>query len=148
MNTKKLILITLGGVATAGVGYLVFSLLRKKPTSFGEAVTDVKETIVNLPDEVSSVVTSKYTDKGFPLRKGSGGDKVKALQKFLNDAGSYGLAVDGKFGNLTENAVLNEQMGFDGDDKSWQNFKNFYPDAVKGQVTEEYYNLFIKGKFD
>ena len=66
----------------------------------------------------------------------------------MNDAGSYGLAVDGKFGNLTENAVLNEQMGFDGDDKSWQNFKNFYPDAVKGQVTEEYYNLFIKGKFD
>ena len=31
-------------------------------------------------------------------------------------------AVDEEFGNLTENAVLNEQMGFDGDDKKFGKF--------------------------
>jgi len=147
MNTKKIIFLALGGIATAGVGYLVFNLLRKKPQTFQEAIEDTKNTIVEAPRDVSSIVTSSYKDQGFPLRKGSGGAKVEALQKFLNQSSGYNLVVDGKYGQKTESAVLSEQMGYDRNDKNWQNFKNMYPNAIKGQVTEEYYNAFIKGKF-
>jgi peptidoglycan hydrolase-like protein with peptidoglycan-binding domain len=74
------------------------------------------------------------------LKKGSGGAKVEALQRFLNQSSGYNLVVDGKYGQNTEGAVYSEQSPFDV-------FKGMYPDAVKGQVTEGYYNAFIKGKF-
>jgi peptidoglycan hydrolase-like protein with peptidoglycan-binding domain len=140
MNTKKIIFLALGGIATAGVGYLFYNLLRKKPQTFQEAIEDTKNTIVEAPSDISSVVTSSYTDKGFPLKKGSGGAKVEALQRFLNQSSGYNLVVDGKYGQYTEGAVYTEQSPFDV-------FKGMYPDAVKGQVTEGYYNAFIKGKF-
>jgi len=41
------------------------------------------------------------------LRKGDSGEDVKALQSFLNESG-YNLAVDGSFGQATENAVFAE----------------------------------------
>lgn len=140
MNTKKIIFLALGGIATAGVGYLFYNLLRKKPQSFSEVIEDTKNTIVNAPSDVTSIVTSSYTDKGFPLKKGSGGEKVKALQRFLNESSGYNLVVDGKFGNLTEGAVISEQTPFDV-------FKGMYPNAVKGQVSESYYKEFIEGKY-
>ena len=139
MNTKKVVVTILGGVATAGLGYLVYMLLKKKPKTFGEAVTDVTQTVKDLPSAVSQVA-GKYTDDSFPLKKGSGGDRVKSLQKFLNASSGYSLVVDGKFGNQTESAVVEEQSPFD-------SFKSMYPDAVKGQVSETYYNLFVKGKY-
>lgn len=77
-----------------------------------------------------------YTKQGFPLRRNSCGTEVSKLQAFLNSSGSYGLVVDGKFGRLTENAVKDEQAPFD-------SFKSMYPNAVRGQVTQEYYNDFI-----
>ena len=139
MNTKKVVVTILGGVATAGLGYLVYMLLKKKPKTFGEAVTDVTQTVKDLPSAVGQVA-GKYTDDSFPLKKGSGGDRVKSLQKFLNASSGYSLVVDGKFGNQTESAVVEEQSPFD-------SFKSMYPDAVKGQVSETYYNLFVKGKY-
>lgn len=139
MNTKKVVITILGGVATAGLGYLAYMLLKKKPKTFGEAVTDVTQTVKDLPSAVTQVA-GKYTDDSFPLKKGSGGDRVKSLQKFLNASSGYNLVVDGKFGNQTESAVIEEQSPFD-------SFKSMYPDAVKGQVSETYYNLFIKGKY-
>ena len=139
MNTKKVVVTILGGVATAGLGYLAYMLLKKKPKTFGEAVTDVTQTVKDLPSAVTQVA-GKYTDDSFPLKKGSGGDRVKSLQKFLNASSGYNLVVDGKFGNQTESAVIEEQSPFD-------SFKSMYPDAVKGQVSETYYNLFIKGKY-
>ena len=139
MNTKKVVVTILGGVATAGLGYLVYMLLKKKPKTFGEAVTDVTQTVKDLPSAVGQVA-GKYTDDSFPLKKGSGGDRVKSLQKFLNASSGYSLVIDGKFGNQTESAVVEEQSPFD-------SFKSMYPDAVKGQVSETYYNLFVKGKY-
>jgi len=140
MNTKKIIFLALGGIATAGVGYLAYNLLRKKPQTFQEAIEDTKNTIVEAPSDVSSIVTSSYKDQGFPLRKGSGGENVKSLQRFLNKSSGYNLVEDGKYGQYTEGAVYTEQSPF-------QVFKDMYPDAIKGQVTEEFYNMNIKGKF-
>lgn len=139
MNTKKIVLAVGGGLATAGLGYLVYMLLKKKPKTFGELTTDVTQTVKDLPSAVSQVA-GKYTDDSFPLKKGSGGERVKSLQKFLNNASGYSLVVDGKFGNQTESAVIQEQSPFG-------NFKSMYPDAVKGQVSQKYFDLFIKGKF-
>jgi hypothetical protein len=39
------------------------------------------------------------------IKKGTKGDKVKALQKFLNWYGGYGLVVDGACGKNTVNAI-------------------------------------------
>lgn len=77
-----------------------------------------------------------YTRTGFPLRRGSCGNEVMKLQAFLNSQGGYGLEVDGKFGQNTENAVKEEQSPF-------ANFKSMYPNAVFGQISQEYYNDFI-----
>lgn len=82
----------------------------------------------------------KNNNDGFPLKKGSSGKRVKYLQKFLNNSGSYGLKEDGSFNEETEKAVISEQNPFD-------NFKKMYPEAVIGEVSEKYYNLFIKNKF-
>jgi peptidoglycan hydrolase-like protein with peptidoglycan-binding domain len=139
MNTKKTLLAVGGGLATAGLGYLVYMLLKKKPKTFGELTKDVTQTVKDLPSAVSQVA-GKYTDDSFPLKKGSGGERVKSLQKFLNASSGYSLVVDGKFGNQTESAVIQEQSPF-------SNFKSMYPDAVKGQVSQAYFDLFIKGKF-
>ena len=79
---------------------------------------------------------SKNNIFSFPLKLNSGGDKVKALQIFLNDEGSYGLDADGKFGPLTLEAVKNQQSPF-------SDFKMSFPNAVLGEVSEEYYNSFV-----
>jgi peptidoglycan hydrolase-like protein with peptidoglycan-binding domain len=39
------------------------------------------------------------------MRKGSRGDRVKTVQKALNDAGFSCGPVDGRFGSMTEQAV-------------------------------------------
>lgn len=52
--------------------------------------------------------TKKAYSGTFPngtLKKGSKGNEVKNLQKFLNWYGNYGLKVDGDFGTNTYNAV-------------------------------------------
>lgn len=140
MKNKKIAIAVIGGVATVGLGYLVLSLLKKKPATFGEVITDTKETIVNAPKSITAMVTGSYKDIGFPLRKGSGGENVRKLQRFLNDSANYNLVVDGKFGEKTELAVIQEQEPF-------QTFLNMYPDAKKGQITKEYFDAFIKGRY-
>lgn len=91
----KITLITLGLIGT-GVG--LYFLLRKKkngsePTNGGGGPFS------------GLIPTSKYTDDSFPLKNGSGGEKVKKLQKWLNDNHNAGLVVDGKFGPKTEEAL-------------------------------------------
>lgn len=66
----------------------------------------------------------------FPLKVGSKGREVIALQKFLNAAdSSYKLKADGNFGALTQAAVQNEIPG------------------RASTVSQEYYNDFVK-KFE
>ena len=138
MTGKTIAFTVIGGVLTVGVAYVIYQLLNKKPSTFGEGLTDVIDTVKEAPSVVTSTV-GKYTDKG-----GSGGDNVISLQKFLNAQSGYNLVTDGKFGALTQKAVIGEQ-GID--ESSWTNFKSMYPDAVKGQVTKGYFDNFIKGKY-
>jgi len=78
------------------------------------------------------VTTPIYTDKDFPLKKGSRGNKVKNLQTFLNNQGAQPtLRADGKFGPLTEAALI-----------AWQQNKDNSPD---GQMSEVMYNMWVLG---
>lgn len=71
--------------------------------------------------ESSESTTATYADRGFPLKKYSSGDTVTHLQRWLNATGNLrgihrnydplvaahdSVSVDGKFGNKTENALM------------------------------------------
>ena len=73
----------------------------------------------------------------FPLKVGSRGPNVKKLQEYLNKNSSAGLATDGIFGSKTLAAWVLEQQPF-------SSFKQSYPEAVEGQVSEKYFNKYIK----
>jgi LPXTG-motif cell wall-anchored protein len=124
MNAQtKYILIALG-VLGAGAGVFFYFRNKKKK----------REALVNQFEPLpSSSGSSTQSSSSFPLRKGDRGDLVAELQKKLNSAGSYGLAVDGIFGVLTEGAVKEEQSPF-------ESFKTMYPNAVFGVVSEEHFN--------
>lgn len=120
-----------------GIGYLIYNLLKRRPTTIKAVASDLGQTIKSAPQEIKSVISGKYVECGFPLRKGCGGENVKKLQAFLNREGNYDLVEDGKFGDLTENAVIDNQMPF-------ETFKSMHPSAIKGQVSEDYFKMFIK----
>ena len=76
--------------------------------------------------------------EGFPLKKGSRGAKVEALQRFLNkEDSSANLKVNGKFDDATLAAWKLQQYPF-------ENFVKFWPNAVEGEVHEDYYDTYIK----
>jgi peptidoglycan hydrolase-like protein with peptidoglycan-binding domain len=124
MNKNLKITLIVVGVLGTGVG--LYYLLRPSRVR----ITPSNNGTNNSPN-IKTV--DKFSGRGFPLKKGSGGVKVENLQRFLNDAGSYGLKVDGKFGSNTEAALKSEQAPF-------EVFKSMYPNAVEGQASEEYYN--------
>jgi len=133
---KKYIIYGLSGVALVVGGYFIYKRMNRKPY-FGVEPSD------------SSSSSSSKPSKKFPLKKGSEGKEVIALQKFLKDEGlgwllgTFGKnkdGVDGKFGSMTEQAVKNQQSPY-------TNFKTMYPDSKYGEVSEKYYNMFIKGKY-
>jgi len=80
-----------------------------------------------------------YDSYGFPLKRGSGGDKVSLLQKFLNENSGSNLRIDGKFGSNTEKAL-----------RDWQNKENVIlgieGTGTLGQVSEIVYNKYVLGK--
>ncbi|GHV01236.1 hypothetical protein FACS1894211_10550 [Clostridia bacterium] len=61
---------------------------------------------------------------GTPLKNGSKGDNVAAMQKYLNAIGNYGLSVDGIFGTATERAV-----------RAFQQSHGLTVDGIIGPVT-------------
>jgi LPXTG-motif cell wall-anchored protein len=125
-------LLIAGGVLVLGIGAYIFMKRRQKKKM---------DLLYEVPSKSSPSGSggggSSYSGRGFPLKKGSGGNKVVALQKYLNESGSYGLDVDGKFGNKTKGALEQEQSPF-------ENLKVSYPSEVFGQVSEEYYNDNVK----
>lgn len=130
-----------GGLLLAvGLGYLLYNLLKRRPTSVTGAAADFGQVIKSAPQEIKSVFSGKYPECGFPLRKGCGGEDVRKVQAFLNKEGNYGLVEDGKFGDLTENAVIDNQMPF-------ASFKLMHKEAIKGQVSQEFFDMFIKNEY-
>lgn len=84
---------------------------------YGKTMDDVRKDVAALLNEPapSPVVKSKYTGE-WPVLPSRGyfqlkdkSDEVKKLQKFLNWFGNYKLAVDGLYGKITRNAVIDFQ---------------------------------------
>lgn len=139
MKNKKLYYLG-GGLLTAILAYVVYGVIKKKPTTFGEFADDTKSTISTATQDFTSWAFGSYKDQGFPLKRGSGGEDVRSLQKFLNAESGLSLAEDGKFGANTESAVLANQSPF-------ATFKSMYPTAIKGQVSLDFFESNIKGKY-
>lgn len=96
INTKKIVII----IAVAILAYLVFTAFRKSASKSGSSSGDKDE---------AGTDTSRA---GFPLRYGSRGKYVKALQRWLNAKKAEGVAnfganlvIDGKFGDKTLSAL-------------------------------------------
>lgn len=134
MTKKDALYIALGSLTAVGLGYLVF-WLNKRPGGIPSALESARNTLTGSSSQ--SQESSKTKDAAFPLKKGSSGRQVVALQKFLNNADSNNsLTPDGNFGPMTEAAWKNEQRPF-------EIFKSMNPDAIDGQVTKRYYDTFV-----
>lgn len=95
-STKKILII----IAVAILAYIVFTAFRKSASKTGSS---------NGEKDEAGTDTSRA---GFPLKYGSRGKYVKALQRWLNAKKSEGVAnfganlvIDGKFGDKTLSAL-------------------------------------------
>lgn len=123
MRKKNLIWISIAAVFTGVTAFFIYDLKKKAKQIKND------DCIVDGVDMCSDDVPGdSYL---FPLTVGSKGDKVKALQKFLNDKINAKLNVDGLFGPLTLKALLSQQA------------KETYTEE-KGKVQEDYYDKFVK----
>ena len=144
MNTKTLFW-TLGGVATIVGGYFIY----KRITQPVEFIGEKPKSNGSKPPKTTTTTTTTTTtsNSGLPLKRGSKGEKVKQVQRFLisngYDLGTFGVlkdGVDGDFGSKTEQAVSDNQ-------KPFATFKSMYPSAVQGQVSVDFFNTNIKGQY-
>ena len=73
------------------------------------------------------------------LKKGSKGEQVKTLQKYLKEWGYYERSIDGDFGSYTELAVQEFQREYDLDDDGWFGKKScaVFVKKVKNELDEE-----------
>lgn len=133
---KTAIYWTLGGIATALIGYYAYKKITAPTITFGD---------VDEPKDVPTRPAETQSD--FPLKRGSRGENVKKLQRFLKsegyNIGNFGEnkdGIDGIFGQMTESAVRMNQQPF-------TIFKGMYPTAIEGQVSKEFFDLNIKGKY-
>ncbi len=99
-----------GLVAVAGGGYLVWSEYRRRNVS-SLTKTEVKEDaptkspMVEASNWVTETVTQIMPSSVFPLKNGSKGLEVSALQAYLNKRYNAGLAPDGIWGPKTQAAL-------------------------------------------
>lgn len=134
MTRKDALWIALGSLSAVGLGYFVY-WLNKRPGGVTAAIQSAAQSVTNVVSGAGSDSTT--SDASFPLKRGSKGRQVVALQKFLNASDSSNkLATDGNFGPVTEAAWKKEQAPF-------ATFKSMYPDAIEGQVTRGYYDTFV-----
>ena len=143
MNTKTLFW-TLGGVATIVGGYFIYKRITQPVEFIGEKP---KSNGSKPPKTTTTTTTTTTSNSGLPLKRGSKGEKVKQVQRFLisngYDLGTFGVlkdGVDGDFGSKTEQAVSDNQ-------KPFATFKSMYPSAVQGQVSVDFFNTNIKGQY-
>ena len=134
MTRKDALWIALGSLSALGLGYFVY-WLNKRPGGVTAAIQSAAQSVNNVVSGGGSDSTT--SDASFPLKRGSKGRQVVALQKFLNASDSSNkLTPDGNLGPVTEAAWKKEQAPF-------ATFKSMYPDAIEGQVTRGYYDTFV-----
>lgn len=138
MNNKT-IFWTLAGIATAIVGYMAYKKITQPTITFGDVDSDEEVPVRNL--------MPSNDKEEFPLKRGSRGENVKKLQKFLitegyriGNFGENNDGVDGVFGQLTESAVKMNQQPF-------EVFKSMYPEAERGVVSKEFFDVNIRNQF-
>lgn len=136
---KNLIYWGIGGIATSLAVYYLYKKITAPTLTFGE-IDQIED------DEVITSEPSKpvQTNDGFPLKKGSVGNNVRKLQRFLKSkglqlgtTGANSDGVDGIFGKITEGAVKINQQPF-------VMHRILYPNAVEGQVSKSFFNNNIK----
>lgn len=130
-----------GGLGTAVAVYFIYKKITEPTVTFGETPNNKKN------KTQPTTIKPNITEDGLPLKRGSKGEKVKQLQRFLVKEGYYigtfgilGDGVDGNFGRMTEKAVKENQQPF-------ATFKSMYPTAVEGQVSADFFNSNIKGQY-
>jgi len=152
MNTKKALII--GGSVVAG-SLLLYLLLRKKPST-QEDTNPLPTTPTGGNGENPLAVLLKEGRKWWLsrdkkddgngedsvvqptyLKLGDSGNRVSALQRFLNQSSGGTLPVNGVFDAATQAAVKSEQEPFD-------NFELMFPNSVYGAVSKTYYDSFVK----
>ena len=108
-NPKTIVGVVLLVILAMGLGVLLSRLF---PT-IGEVRREMSLTPTPLPetpDSVMAVTRDPAIATPEPvLRTGSRGDDVKNLQSRLMDLGYYGGDLDGQFGAMTKNAVIDFQ---------------------------------------
>ena len=109
---KKSILYTIGGIATVIGGYYAYKRITQPTEYFGTKPSE------SSPSSSTSS-SSSSNNEGLPLKRGSKGEKVTQLQKFLvsegYSIGAFGIlsdGVDGDFGRMTETAIKENQKPF------------------------------------
>jgi hypothetical protein len=116
VKPSKVFIYALALAALGGGGYLVYDRLRrKKLITSDDAGGSASDTILinnYIPATTSTAVTSKSTkgNDSFPLKRGSRGTRVAALQQGLariigNAAMTANGGIDGQFGPGTANAL-------------------------------------------
>ena len=141
---RKAIYYTVGGIAVAVLGYFAYKKITAPTISFGEIDEEEDDVVVSPSPSSPTIPQGK---DGLPLKYRSKGEKVKQLQRFLvaegYDIGKFGVnrdGVDGIFGTMTRKAVVENQQPF-------SVFKSMYPSAVEGQVSADFFNTNIKGRY-
>jgi hypothetical protein len=135
-----------GAFAVIGLGaYLVYRFISK--TKNGEQLTyaeSVKQDVNTATNTIKNVVLPIAS---YPLKNGSKGSNVVALQKWLNDKGYANpkLVTDGIFGAKTESAIkLMQETPYEKAISDYISKAQFTSDYSFGQVSQDFYQKFVK----
>lgn len=140
-KTKKIILISLGLTSLSILGYFAWQKFFGKKSSNNSNSPAFDDIDSPLPSDFKSDNTSSYkppkvvtpkteTKSSFPLKKGSKGDLVKALQNAL--ISKYGKAImpkygaDGYFGSELATALKNKNLPATIDESTYNVLTNGY----------------------
>ena len=123
VKPAKVFIYALALAALGGGGYLVYDRVkRKKAVDQNQSSSDNSDTIIinnSLPAERYGLPTSisSFTSKmlssasdSFPMKRGSKGTRVTALQQALSKT-TPSILIDGQFGPQTAAALKNAEIG-------------------------------------
>jgi peptidoglycan hydrolase-like protein with peptidoglycan-binding domain len=135
-----------GAFAVIGLGaYFIYSYISK--TKKGQTLSYTDSVKQDVKGVTSAVVNTVLPVAPYPLKNGSKGSNVVALQKWLNNNGyaQPNLTPDGAFGAKTESAVRNMQEN--SNTKAISDYVNnaiWSTDFSYGQVSQDFYTKFVK----